>query len=392
VAFNWRAFLRFSRLALLNTRNTNRRLTPKRIAWLLLAFTFYPPFELATWAGFALDDILYPGYRRQRVREPVFIVGNPRSGTTFLHRLMARDTATFACMRTWEILFAPSILSRRLFQGMAALDKGLGGGLHRRMAKWEERWQQKNVAHSQALDEPEEDENLFVHTGSSISLWTFAAMLDEARLYGAYDQRVPRAVRNRDMMFYRRCLQRHLYAASVPEAGGRHYLAKNPAFISRIDTLQEHFRDARFVYIARNPLDVIPSFINLTKFVWDLLGDPIEYDSLCRYAIELVRHGYDYPLRRLRHLAPERYALVCFDDLVQDAGKTVSGVYDRLGLDLSSEYARVLERETERARRFRSKHSYSLDELGLNHEQIVKQCAHVFDRFDFDRREKWVRR
>jgi hypothetical protein len=387
VAFDWRALLRFGRLALLNTRNTNRRLTPKRIAWLVFAFVLYPPFELATWAGFALDDLFCPGYRRQAIREPVFIIGNPRSGTTFLHRLMARDTATFACMRTWEILFAPSILSRRLVMGLAALDRGLGGGLHSRLVRWEQRWQEKNVAHSQALTEPEEDENLFVHTGSSISIWTFAAMLDEASPYGCYDQRVPRAVRDREMAFYRRCLQRHLYAARNAEAGRRHYLAKNPAFISRIDTLLEHFGDARFIYIARNPLDVIPSYVNLTKFVWNILGDPIEYDSLCRYAIKLVKHGYDYPLRRLRHLAPERYALVCFDDLVHDARKTVSGIYDRLGLGLSTEYAQVLDQETERARRFRSKHRYSLDELGLGHEQIVDECADVFERFGFDRRD-----
>ena len=42
-----------------------------------------------------LDRIAFPGYRQQPIDRPIFIVGNPRSGTTFLHRLLlgAGDTA-----------------------------------------------------------------------------------------------------------------------------------------------------------------------------------------------------------------------------------------------------------------------------------------------------------
>jgi hypothetical protein len=40
---------------------------------------------------FFLDAILFPGLRKVQVREPVFMVGHARSGTTLTHRLMSRD-------------------------------------------------------------------------------------------------------------------------------------------------------------------------------------------------------------------------------------------------------------------------------------------------------------
>jgi hypothetical protein len=388
VAFDWRGVLRFSRRTLFETRNTNRRLTPKRLAWILFVYSAYPLVELATWSGLALDELIYPGYRQQEVWEPIFIVGNPRSGTTFLHRLLARDEWNFACMHTWEILFAPSIVARRVIKGLGAVDDWLGNPFLKTLTTLEEHWRKRNVMHWQAMCTPEEDEALMVHTGSSVLLPSFGAMLDDARAHIYYDRQIPRAKRMRETAFYRRCLQRYLYSdGRHPEVDQRHYLAKNPAFTFRIDTLLEQFPDARFVYIMRNPLDMIPSFVSITKFTWDLLGDPVEYESLHRYAIELAREGYRYPLDRLRYLGRERYAVVRFDDLVRDPSKTVNGIYDRLGLEMSPDYADILDEEAEFARRYRSRHKYSLEGLGLSRERILNECAEMFDRLGFDRRE-----
>ena len=388
MGFNLNGFLRFARLALFNTANTNRRLTPKRVAWILTFYSLYPLLEGVTWAGLGLDELFYRDYHQLQVRQPIFILGNPRSGTTFLYRLMACDGDTFAWMSTWEILFAPSIVARRICKWMASLDRRLGGPLHRLLVAGESYWQQKNLTHKQAMLAPEEDENLLLHTWSSLTPWSFGAMLDEARSFTFYDQMAPRRERERAMDFYRRCLQRHLYVdKGGPGDGGRCYLAKNPAFNSRIESVLEQFPDARFIYVARNPLDAIPSFVSATRWVWDLLGNPIEYDSLCEYALELAVFGYRYPLERLERLPADRYRIVRFDDLVGDAEQTVTALYEHLGLDVPPAYAPVLHDASERARHYRSRHQYSLQALGLSREQIVAECADVFERFGFDTRE-----
>ncbi len=55
----------------------------------------------------ALDGVFFSGWRTEPIDRPIFIVGNPRSGTTFPHRLLlgAGDTAAF---ELFEMLFRPS--------------------------------------------------------------------------------------------------------------------------------------------------------------------------------------------------------------------------------------------------------------------------------------------
>ena len=75
---------------------------------------FWPLFVLLqaiNGAGLMLDYLLFPDFRRVRVREPLFVVGVPRSGTTFLHRLLAGDRERRGCAqrgarwggRHWEL-------------------------------------------------------------------------------------------------------------------------------------------------------------------------------------------------------------------------------------------------------------------------------------------------
>src|SRR6476469_2390421 len=56
------------------------------------------------------DRQLYPDITRQEIREPLFIVGLPRSGTSVLHRLLGADPAPRSPMM-WEVR-APSPPSR----------------------------------------------------------------------------------------------------------------------------------------------------------------------------------------------------------------------------------------------------------------------------------------
>src|SRR5438874_25294 len=51
----------------------------------------------------ARDRRLYPEIAQQKIREPLFIVGLPRSGTTLLHMLLAADPAHRAPL-TWEVM------------------------------------------------------------------------------------------------------------------------------------------------------------------------------------------------------------------------------------------------------------------------------------------------
>ncbi|MGD2176569.1 MAG: sulfotransferase, partial [Anaerolineae bacterium] len=276
MAFNFKGLARFTCRQLFRSRGTPYRLSPKRIVLLLLFYTAFTLLELMTWLGFLLDDVFFREYREREIRQAVFIVGNPRSGTTFLYRLMAKDEENFTCTQMWEVLVAPSITQRRVVEALGALDRRLGRPLDRLATAWSKRWREENVVHRVALRAPEEDQYLLVHIWSTLAVWSFSAILEEAGPYTYFDTEMSPAEKKRIMVFYERCIQRHLHARGGDRERAKHYLSKNPSASPKVDALYEFFPDAKIIYLARSPLDMIPSYISLLDFAWNILGDPVE--------------------------------------------------------------------------------------------------------------------
>jgi len=355
------------------------RWTARRAAVVLAFLVLYPLLELVIWAGLLLDDILFRGYRRQPVDAPVFIVGNFRSGTTFLHRLLSKDAERFTTMQMWEVLLSPSVAGRRVVAAVAAV---VG-----RPARWifghiEGIWHQKNVMHEVSLTAPEEDDYVLLHIWSALSVGLSAGLLDEAEPYAFFDRDLPEADRRRVMAFYRRCVQRHLFAHR--KGPGRQYLAKNPALTPKLATLREHFPDAKVICLVRNPLEAIPSFVSMMEFSWQVMGAPSDGPELREFLVRMARHWYSYPLELADNATPGSYAIVDYDRLVRDPEATVTDIYQRFGFDLSAAFAEQLRDATDRARDYESRHVYDLEPLGLSRDGILEEFADIFERFGFD--------
>jgi hypothetical protein len=347
----------------------------------------YAPFEALVWGGFLLDEILFPDYRKQLVRRPVFIVGNPRSGTTFLYKVLAQDTQNFTCTRTWESVFAPSITMRRVCYVLAALDRCLGSPLQGWIAGGEERLQQEITMHKFALLAPEEDEHFHVHTGSAVEIWLFAAFLEDAVPLTFFDSMLPDQDRERIIGYYVRCVQRHLYAHCTDQHPGQRYLAKNPYSSAKVGSLYRCFPDAKFVYLARNPLDMIPSWVSSVAYGWRFAGGTPDLYASRDFVLDMAEHWYRYPLECFERAPRDSYILVRFDELVADIEETVRDIYDRFGLEPSPSLVRAARKAAERSCQYASQHLYSLEQVGLTREQIVDRLADIFERFGFDTRE-----
>jgi len=380
LVFNFRGFFRFIYLWL-----SSSGWTPRRIAILLAFFFFFPLLEVVIWIGFLCDNIFFRGYRQERVTSPVFIIGNPRSGTTFLHRLLSKDVERFSTMQMWEILLAPSITQRKIIRGLTAVSQRFGAMLHRRLAGMEDRWQEQNVMHDVSLREPEEDDYLLLHIWSSLTIGLSAGLLKEAIPYTYFDTSLPASEKNRIMAFYKRCVQRHLHASRHRHnTKAKSYLAKNPALSPKIDTVFEYFPDAKIIYLARSPLEMIPSYVSMMAFSWRVLGIQAEGHALRDYIFEMARHWYSYPLERLETAPDDSYVIVKYDDLVGDPEETVRRIYERFGFEICPAFARVLREESAKARRFRSRHRYMLEKLGLSRQQILTAYQDIFEHFGFD--------
>src|SRR5262252_2565127 len=63
-----------------------------------------PVYACFTRLTLLMDRFLFSAYRRVEVKAPIFILGHPRSGTTFLQRLLTQ-TRDFAAFEAWEMAF-----------------------------------------------------------------------------------------------------------------------------------------------------------------------------------------------------------------------------------------------------------------------------------------------
>ena len=121
--FNFSLMLRMYAKSIFAYHKTGGRFSAKRILFTVTFPFWYGFLELTNWTCLLLDVVLFPAYRHTAVTRPVFIVGFPRSGTTYLHRLLDNDHDQFTSLKLWEIIFAPSILQKKFFRLLGKLDR-----------------------------------------------------------------------------------------------------------------------------------------------------------------------------------------------------------------------------------------------------------------------------
>ncbi len=384
--YNFRLFWRSFYRSFFASKNTPARLTRKRLLFLALFYVVWIPGSLIHWFCFWLDDILFPAYRNQPLNKPLFILGNLRSGSTFLHRLLSRDSETFTSLTTWDIYLTPSVTQKKLTQFVARLDKQyLGGVLHRTLFAFDRATLGKIKIHPISFFQPEEDENIHLHIWDGFFVTFLFPFMDEFPNYIHFDEALSPAHKRRIMSFYRSMLQRHMYAT-----GKKYFVAKNPAFSPKIETLVEFFPDARIIYLARNPLDMLPSTVSWINYARRQFTDPQETWLYLNEILDMTQHWYRYPLRYLDAHPSPRHLILNYDDLIQRPEQVIRNFYEQFGYPDKPGLEGIIDQAVKETLTFNSDHSYSYAEMGFTREQIVTTFADIFERFGFDQREPFT--
>ena len=147
---------------------TEFKLTYKRLMVIVVVSVVFPSLMIWNHIGFWLDDVFFVDWMNQAIVAPLFIVGNARSGTTWVHRLITHDESTFTTFKTWEIMFAVSITWRWLFHTLYTLDQRYFHGLIYTIIHCVEDTLFSHVkVHPIGLNEAEEDDWVLIHIGMS---------------------------------------------------------------------------------------------------------------------------------------------------------------------------------------------------------------------------------
>ncbi len=274
---------------------------------------------------------------------------------------------------------SPSVTLTRIFSFLLGLDRLIGSPLKNAFKRFDQRTLGQVDIHRISFFEPEEDENFLLHNWSSYFGGILFPFMEDYEKYLYFDRMLPQNERSNIMRFYRRMIERFLFA----RGGNHHLLSKNPSLCPKIASIYETFPTAKIVYLVRNPFEMLPSTISWLGYTWRVFSDPLTKYPFTEEILNFSKHWYEYPLQVLAETDPKNYLIIKYDDLVAHPQQTVKLIYSHFGYKMSPEFEAQIVETVVKAKSFRSKHQYALDEMGISRDRVLQDFSQIFERFGF---------
>ncbi len=296
-------------------------------------------------------EIRSPAIRQQPIDRPVFITGLPRSGTTFLHRLMMADSGTRAPL-VWQTIYPYPLadgVDRRIAQVTSQLKA------FERLAP------EFRGLHPLFATSPQECSEITAHVFRSLRFDTtyeipsYRDWLDHAGHEPAY-------------RFHKRFLQ-HLQHQNVASSQGNgRWVLKCPDHVFALDAIRSVYPDARLVFVHRDPVSVLLSVAKLTEVVRLPFTRRLDPIAIGRQESARWLEGARQMIRAERD--PQRDSAIChvhYLDLITDPLATVTNVYRQVGLRMSEDAEARITRLIQRQRNGGyAPHAYRFEDHGMD--------------------------
>src|SRR5258706_2052123 len=285
------------------------------------------------------------------IQRPIFITGMPRSGSSFLHELLAEDPET-RVPRVWEVMF-PLPVQNRARREMEPRFRKAEASLwwFRRLAP------RADSVYPMRAWTPHECVAIHSHTflsGEFVSICympTYQAFLHAADFGPTYH--------------WQKSFLQHLQLGSPT---GR-WVLKSPDHIFALEGLLGVFPDALIIQTHRDPLEVLRSSSQLTHVLQGMFGRVSSLDQLGVREARMLAEGIQR-IMRFRDAHPElatRFIDVTYPELVSDPLAIVRQIYQQFDIRLTGAAAERMQRMASNRSRYRGHNgSPTLAELGLD--------------------------
>jgi hypothetical protein len=319
------------------------------------------------------DRQRYPGIAHERIERPLFITGLPRSGTSFLLDVLARDPRNRVA-RTWEIYFsspppeAASYASDPRIEQMRLKLEELGYNDPDVMAThpWGEELPEEC---SFIVEQSFVSENL----GTTVPATRYASWLATKADHGLA------------FRYHRRLLQNLQYRHR-----GERWALKAPSHMFHLRALLDEYPDALVVVTHRDPARVLPSVASMARAFHKVYLEKSGVDSgligqsVTNLLANGVRHAMDV---RDRIDRPGQFCDVLYDDLRRDPIGTVERIYSRFGISLPADSRAAMTRFVAEgnAKHGGRSHRYALADYGFSEESIESAFRFYTDRYRIPR-------
>ena len=319
--------------------------------------------------GRMIDHILFWSVRKP-IKDPIIIVGNPRSGTTFLHRFLIKEKIGTGS-ELWQMVY-PSVIVQKCIKPFLPILEKISPARHHSTA-----------AHKTSLTSVETDDvSLLFRYLDGFFLYGFFLTFDEEDLFHWVDPNITDRS-SRDFSWFESMWQRNILTNK-----GERYIGKLFSLSSNLPTFQKRFPDAKVLYMVRDPLSVIPSGLSLVTGVLDKrfkfwsLDEKIRkrfIGRLYKALVELLnRFHHDWINNNINK---ENVLIVRFDIMMNDFETLMNQIISFINVEKKDSLTKVIQQTAESQRNYKSSHKYDLEKFGLTEKQIKMDCKAIYETF-----------
>lgn len=297
----------------------------------------------------------------QITQPPVFIVGHWRSGTTYLHELLAQDER-FVTPTTYQC-FAPHhfLLTEWFIAGYCGFLMPKQRPMDDMVMGW---------------DRPQEDEFALLTLGAPTPYLRMAFCNDPPPYEQFFNMQAASA---EERAAFEKALMH--FVKMITFDSSKQLLMKSPPHTGRIELLSKMFPGAKFIHISRNPYQLYSSTVRLWKSLDEVqsLQWP-KGKGLEEYVLRCLPNMYEGYASQKELIPSDCLCEMRYEDLVKDPLGEVKRAYNHLGLDSFAALEPRLQEFTSKQKDYKvNKHEMDEETKSI----IRSRWADYFTRFGY---------
>lgn len=319
----------------------------------------------------------YPEIADERIDSPVFLMGLPRSGTTYFQYLFDRDPR-FRLIRTWESL-TPSPPPG--FNPESA---------RKRKADWAKLRSQISPAFKgfDALHLMDEDGSDECHAFLEQSFGA-AGLNNLYRVPGYFDYLLDEADLELTYRVHKRQLQLLQWRSEA-----RPWALKYPNHVLAMDEILQVYPDARFVMTHRDPVQTLASIAKMTFNLRGMRsGNPVDKRQVGADMLQFIGRHIDRIMAFDRSPLGGRVVHVDYYALVADPVREMRTIHKGIGIHTPDDVAdAVTSWHRANPKNARGRNDYTLEQYGLDDAAVADRFGDYMRRFAIPREQDGLAR
>lgn len=323
----------------------------------------------------------FPEASSEKIHKPLFVIGMPRSGTSFLFNLLCQDPNS-AWVKYWE-LHTPS---QHFFQSenpdYAIAENALIKKCDQYLESTKRLMPQLDRVHSIDSLKAYECFHLLERSFVSPTFGLYANVPTYIEwIESEYLKADSQAPINLYQYYYKQIQliknlrnRKNIDTQVICPDLEKHWVFKSPVHLWSIDHISNTIPDTRFIHIHRDPLEVIPSICSFIALGRAVLSDQIDLEKIGKQALNRWSDAINRALGIRQRNPSLRVVDIHYKRFVGNPIETIRKIYSQFDYNFTPELEESLEVYISKSRKSRQgqQHKYSLQQFGLEEGEVFE--------------------